>query len=104
VTSYRLSSTLSRNVASILIAADSGEPRMAQTSIRGPFEKLDSGNQKRIEPTAYIHFRSRQALSPVPFTGFGQVNKRASRDLQLFEMQQQDPAGAAASPARTRPA
>jgi hypothetical protein len=34
----------------------------------------------------------------VPFTGFRQVNKRASRNLQLFDLRQQNPAGRCCEP------
>ena len=59
---------------------------MAQSFIRGPFQKLDSSDEKRVEPATHIHLVGREAVSPVPFGAFGQVTKRASRDPELFEI------------------
>jgi len=88
-----LRSAVTRDFASILVAPDSDEPRVTQSMLRRPLEKLYAGNKERIQPAAHIHFRGGETFSPVPFTSFRQIDKAASRDLELLEMRQQEPAG-----------
>jgi hypothetical protein len=81
-----LGSAVARNLASLLVAPDSGKPRMAQAFVRRPFQKLDSSNQESIEPSGTCPFSQRVNRSPKALGPFKQIDKAASRYPQLFEM------------------
>jgi len=70
-----LRSAVTRDFASILVAPDSDEPRVTQSMLRRPLEKLDAGNKERIQPAAHIHFRGGETFSPVPSLRSGKLTK-----------------------------
>ena len=43
-----LRALVSRNCAGVYVATNSREPRMTQSIVRCPFQKLDSGDKERI--------------------------------------------------------
>ena len=46
-----------------------------------------------MEPAADVHLGGGKTISPMAFTAFRQIAKRAVRSLELFEIRQQDTAG-----------
>jgi hypothetical protein len=81
-----------------------GELHVPQSTVRSPFQKLDAGDQKGIEPAAHIHFCGCKTVSPVPSLCSGRLLNGHCRICSSSKYASRMRRDAAVRPARTWPA